>query len=421
MLPQKARYGVLLLNILSLALAHVLLKTPVPYGAKTLDTNPLLKSGSDYPCKQREGVYGVSQWNIMSIGQPQVMSFQGMATHGGGSCQISLTADTPPTKKSVFKVIKSIEGGCPSAYPGNVGDSPIGSGADNFTYSIPSSIPSDKNYTLAFTWFNKIGDREMYMNCAPIFVTASTQQQSLSEKQEESPQSPDSMESLPVMFRANIGDMGNGCATAPSGTVLAIPKENLGENVQRIGTEPLVPPVGECGGSYGADMLAPSPAAGQPSESQNATLVSASTTDASSVSSFLSTPPTAETNTAKPSPSRSSPPSSPYPSQNATVPTSTSGFSLTRGTCPSPGKSVCSPDGTAWGTCDEHHSVLYQKVASGTKCDPALGVEVPARRNRLYRGWGRGRQGRAIELFGYWLGPDGCTIYFYKIACLHSL
>lgn len=29
--------------------AHVLLKTPVPYGAATLNTNPLLTDGSDYP------------------------------------------------------------------------------------------------------------------------------------------------------------------------------------------------------------------------------------------------------------------------------------------------------------------------------------------------------------------------------------
>jgi len=46
--PQK----VSLASVLALASAvgaHVLLKTPVPYGAATLNTNPLLKDGSDYP------------------------------------------------------------------------------------------------------------------------------------------------------------------------------------------------------------------------------------------------------------------------------------------------------------------------------------------------------------------------------------
>ena len=90
---------------------------------------------------------------MVPIGQPQTISFIGQATHGGGSCQIALTTDTPPTKKSEFKVIRSIEGGCPSTFPGNVGDSPFLKGADKFNYTLPESIPAGRNYTLAWTWY----------------------------------------------------------------------------------------------------------------------------------------------------------------------------------------------------------------------------------------------------------------------------
>ena len=45
----SASLSAYLLVLASLAQAHVLLKTPVPYGAATLNTNPLLADGSDYP------------------------------------------------------------------------------------------------------------------------------------------------------------------------------------------------------------------------------------------------------------------------------------------------------------------------------------------------------------------------------------
>ncbi|CAI6068163.1 unnamed protein product [Clonostachys chloroleuca] len=44
--------------------------------------------------------------------------------------------------------------------------------ADPFQYdfTIPSDIPAGKG-TIAWTWFNKIGNREMYMNCGPLTLT----------------------------------------------------------------------------------------------------------------------------------------------------------------------------------------------------------------------------------------------------------
>ena len=351
------RSGTSCLLFVGLAHAHVKLIQPVPYGAASLNTNPLETSGTDWPCKQRDGVYDVTQWNIMPINSQQTIQFQGQATHGGGSCQISLTRDTPPTKDSVFKVIKSIEGGCPSTNPGNVGTDPFGYGADTFNFTIPDAI-SPANYTLAWTWFNKIGNREMYMNCAPVTVTASTTKRRRGRSTRTLGQRADGMDSLPDMFRANSG---NGCSSPASGNVLAIPAANLGQDVQRIGSDPLTPPVGSCGGDAAA------PADNQTTGTNNDSAPPASTSP-TSVPTPVSTP------SAIPPTSQATAPTTPSISPAALAPTA----GTTTGTCPTPGKSVCSPDGTAWGTCMENLQVIFQPVSVGTKCDPALGVEVPA-------------------------------------------
>ncbi|KAI4138683.1 MAG: hypothetical protein L6R39_006665, partial [Caloplaca ligustica] len=239
---------------IGIASAHIIMESPVPYGADHINSEPLLPDGSDFPCKQRDNVYKLIKQNVMPIGQPQTLSFRGQATHGGGTCQISLTTDKQPTKDSTWKVIETIEGGCPSTFPGNVGTDPSGYGADKFQFTIPSQVPPG-DYTLAWTWFNKIGNREMYMNCAPVTVTGTQEKRyersvrvhghhhreaasSISKRES-------ALASLPNMFVANIG---NGCSTAVSGTTLAIPQQHLGTNVQNIGGDTLTPPVGSCGG-----------------------------------------------------------------------------------------------------------------------------------------------------------------------------
>lgn len=94
--------------------------------------------------------------NSMAVGVPQTLKFQGGATHGGGSCQISLTTDDKPTKDSTWKVIHSIIGGCPNGAAGNANGSPTFDQNPTFEFSIPKDVP-DGRYTLAWTWFNKIG------------------------------------------------------------------------------------------------------------------------------------------------------------------------------------------------------------------------------------------------------------------------
>ena len=275
----KMQYGTALIALCGLVPAissHMIMKTPTPYGAATINNSPLAADGSDYPCKQRPGVYDIgSAKNEMAIGTPQELSFTGSAVHGGGSCQVSLTKDLKPTKDSKFFVITSIEGGCPANSAGNLGEDPNGSGASTFQFAIPQGTEPGQ-YTLAWTWFNKIGNREMYMNCAPITVTGSKKARYLSSNATEaafafglddSTLPKRDLSSLPEMFKANIQSVSGDCHTADSAD-LAFP--NPGKVVQKKGSSPLTPPTGNCGGSSsnaaGAQAAQPSAAAAaQPS------------------------------------------------------------------------------------------------------------------------------------------------------------
>jgi hypothetical protein len=181
---------------------HLIMISPEPYSNQTLNNSPLAVDGSDFPCKLRADAFSApSTETIYQIGAVNTMKFEGSATHGGGSCQLSLTEDLMPSKESKWKVIKSYEGGCPANVEKNLaGDASADNGLQ-LEFAIPESIHLGK-YTLAWTWFNRIGNREMYMNCAPITVTSGSSPQSCKSMQ-------DQMPNFPAMFIANI----NGCIT----------------------------------------------------------------------------------------------------------------------------------------------------------------------------------------------------------------
>ncbi|KAJ5517888.1 hypothetical protein N7453_000310 [Penicillium expansum] len=181
----------------SMVNAHMIMNTPTPYSKDSLNNSPLAADGSDFPCKLRDNAFEApSTETILAIGESHPLAFTGSATHGGGSCQISLTTDLKPSKSSEWKVIKSFEGGCPANVDGNMSGGPDVADPYTFNFTIPDGISAGK-YTLAWTWFNRIGDREMYMNCAPITVSA------LPEELERR------AASFPPMFVANV----NGCTT----------------------------------------------------------------------------------------------------------------------------------------------------------------------------------------------------------------
>ncbi len=161
----------LILALAASGSAHMIMGTPKPFQFEDTSTEQAPLTLADFPCKQPGGTYasnGVTQW---PVGTKQDVSFIGSATHGGGSCQFSITTDAKPTKQSQWKVIESVVGGCVTNATGNfaadanaVGDAAV------FPVTMPTNIPSG-TYTFAWTWLNKVGNREFYMNCAPIQVT----------------------------------------------------------------------------------------------------------------------------------------------------------------------------------------------------------------------------------------------------------
>jgi hypothetical protein len=214
----------------SAANAHISLAAPIPYGHP--DTSPLTASGANYPCKTDNG-FTVNTVTKMAVGESQKMSFSGSAVHGGGSCQISLTPGRTPTDSSQFKVIYSIMGGCPGTDASTV----------SYDFKIPAEVPAG-DYTLAWTWFNRIGNREMYMNCAPITVSGGSGSDS-------------TFSALPDMAIYNIADK-NTCKTT-EGTDVAFP--DPGKYVLTGSGNKPGPPVGCGGAAAAAGPAAAAPAA----------------------------------------------------------------------------------------------------------------------------------------------------------------
>ncbi|KAL5361411.1 hypothetical protein BJX96DRAFT_165877 [Aspergillus floccosus] len=190
--------------------AHILMRNPVPYGNDTLNNSPLAPDGSDFPCKLRPGVYSTSASNTYRVGQEVNLELVGSAVHGGGSCQVSLSRDLQPTRSSEWMVIKSIQGGCPINTPANLDTDAVTVVPNELSFKIPECMEPGQ-YTLAWTWFNRIGNREMFMNCAPVTILPELSQNLAVSKDSRSGENKcDGATKFPPMFIANI----NGCNTA---------------------------------------------------------------------------------------------------------------------------------------------------------------------------------------------------------------
>lgn len=217
-------------GLASVASAHIVMTNPpiFPLQGGVINAPLYGETGAPFPCGTTSfsGVQP-TMWKAKSV---ENIKFKGTAVHGGGSCQVSITTDTNPTEKSVWKVIKSIQGGCPARnQPGNIqpgnAELPLPEGYDVEVPDLPVG-----SYTLAWTWFNKIGNREMYMNCAPIEITGGSGSVDPS--------------SLPDMMVANIPQ--SSCKTVEP---FEIEFPNPGKNVVNYGSGPSGPPSGNCGSS----------------------------------------------------------------------------------------------------------------------------------------------------------------------------
>jgi hypothetical protein len=229
-----AKLAAIILACTATVHGHIVMTNPAPYQYPDAAQKqaPLLESGADYPCKFPAGFTPQEQAPADIAFGINSMTLMGGATHSGGSCQISISKDVPPTKNSKFEVLKSIEGGCPSDFPGNLSDNPS-EPLPPLSYTVPQSMAAGK-YTIAWTWFNKSGNREMYMNCAPVQLKAA------GGKRDVAKISKKRQAGLPTMFIANIG---NGCGTT-EGSDVTFP--DPGQDVSKGGKVIPGAPTGQC-------------------------------------------------------------------------------------------------------------------------------------------------------------------------------
>ncbi|KAK9894042.1 lytic polysaccharide monooxygenase [Cystobasidium minutum MCA 4210] len=162
--------------------AHMTMATPLaffpnPDHAKT----PLTGPGGEFPCKT--GISGLSLASSVATttyeaGKEMSVTLAGGATHGGGSCQFSLSYDGGKSWGVVYSVI----GGCL---------------ATTLTYSfkLPAELPGTDSALFAWTWINYMGGApEIYMNCAPVKIKSSAK----------------GSLTVPALFKANLGE---GCTS----------------------------------------------------------------------------------------------------------------------------------------------------------------------------------------------------------------
>lgn len=285
---------------------------------------PLKPDGSNFPCKGY--VDGTPAVKTLVPGK-QTLRVRGGAVHGGGSCQVSLSYQDG--KAGTFKVITSILGGCSASIPGNAAD-PLAE------FDIPFILPDDAkagDAILSWSWFNKIGNREMYQNCARVTIGGS---------------GTSTLDSLPDMFVANVG---NGCATVETfDTVFPDPGEAA--FVINNGGKP-GPPSGNCGSSGGAVPPVQSGSFSATVPGQN--LVGTTTTIATAApttfavvtTTAAAAPPPAATTTASPS-------------------AGTGGGDNSSG-CVS-GSVICQPGGKTWMMCGDTQKNVFA-VPPGTVCN----------------------------------------------------
>lgn len=342
--------------MLSAASAHIIMEKPVPYNRPNVDNGPL--NAQQFPCKSQLG-FDVTEVTKMSVGEPRLMEWSGSAVHNGGLCQLSVALTRNPTPDTVFKVIKTIEGGCPGL------DSAV---APDISYTLPDSIPSGEA-TFAWTWMpTSSGGPEFYMNCAPIEVEGGASDDS-------------GFSQLPDMLVANLPGLTD--CTQTVNTVLEAP--NPGEDVEFRGEYPMAPPTGNCGGSGGSAPIVPRsssialeptavPSAapsGSPSAVPTAVPSNPGGIFAPSASSTITTIVTV-TGTPVPQPSATggAPVVSAQPSATGGAPVATpvptGGAPSGGNTCSENGAIVCNGD-SQFGICD-NGNVVWQPVAPGTTC-----------------------------------------------------
>ncbi|KAF2276455.1 uncharacterized protein EI97DRAFT_357446, partial [Westerdykella ornata] len=363
------------------ASAHMVMEYPKPYGHP--NNSPLDNSGADFPCKATgPESYSVTEMNVWNAGESREVEFKGGATHGGGSCQFSLTPGTAPTKESQWKVIHTVHGGCPANTKGNLSGSPDNKdGLAKIAVTLPSDLPPGE-YTFAWTWFNKVGNREMYMNCAPIQVGGGGGKVGTADVSAV-------LGSLPDMFVANIPR--EQCHTSesvdfqfpdPGQSVEQAPNAELGSQLTGPGCAAMTK-LGAGNGQLGTPSQ-PTGSPAPPAESKAPTVTAAPSPTANNPGGIFAPGASSALPTEKPAPTAVPPP--PAPSSSPAPPALSP---PANNTPPASGDAVpCNTDGAIvcignnqFGLCNFGFAIP-QSLAAGTVCSNGV-ISAAAQRRSI--------------------------------------
>lgn len=312
---------------------------------------PLKDDGSDFPCQSMTAEEATLDYEL---GSSQSLKLKGSAVHGGGSAQMIISYDFPPssdTKK--WRVLTSWEGGHPMSpgdnnYPAN----PELVVPGDYKFKIHDFLPKGKAI-VAWSWFNKIGNREHYMKCATVNIGGGKDEVT-------GAMDSDALKKLPTMFRANSG--GDSPCTTPSGTDVKFP--HPGTDVITGGSPQAI----ECGTQEAGTL---GDGAGSSDSSDSAPTDSAPADPAPSSTEAPAPEPTYADNEA------SSGDDTPAPADPSPSPSSPS----TGGACKE-GEVVCNADGT-WSQCGSGQ-LLNMGGTNGMVCKDGVLVS-PSRARRALR------------------------------------
>lgn len=262
-------------------------------------TSPLVADGSNFPCKGYQNDRPIASVVTYTAGQTYNMTLAGSATHGGGSCQLSLSYDNGAT----FRVIQSMIGGCPLT--------------STYDFTIPSYVPAG-DALFAWSWQNFEGNREYYMNCAEVTIDSAAKSRRDSA----------SFDALPFIWKANLAGL-NDCATSASENPVYPepgPAVIYGNNMTSADPESSSPGVCDAAKPYGqtyeylGDTVNPTTEAmGTSAATSTSAAAAASSSSSSSSSKLVTTTKVATTTT----------PSSSKTTSTSSKTTTTSSFSKT--------------------------------------------------------------------------------------------
>ena len=382
-MPSVGRMALMVSSFMCMASAHMYISEPKPiqgYAPK----DPLDPSGSNFPC--HGAPLPTSGGQKLTAGETFPLRFEmadgaNTAVHGGGSCQLAVLYDTSKAADpSNWNVIYSIEGGCPSNTKGNLAPgykactSPEqGDCLHEWDIPMPKSVKSG-NAILSWTWFNTVGNREMYQNCVNVDIEGG---------------SGDGQ--FPPLFVANIKSVNNVETTENSDVLFPEPGEFVTIMSATDGYNYAKATVGAADGNQGApsSYAAPAPTSAPAYSAPAYSAPAASSAPASSAPAYgapsYSAPANVESGIesydnqkgrqTQTTFATSARPSSAAPNAEAPAPTSySSGSSNSESNKTSSDGSPCSEDGAlicigndSFGICD-HGSAVSRPLAQGTVC-----------------------------------------------------